>query len=101
MAKQSLVVADARRREVVARYAERRAALKEQVRTAGPGSQELADAVRALQRLPRDASPVRLRNRDQTDGRPRGYLRKAGVSRITFRAMAHRGELPGVTKSSW
>lgn len=101
MAKQSKIVADARRREVVARYAERRAALKERVRAAEPGSQELADAVRALQRLPRDASPVRLRNRDQTDGRPRGYLRKAGVSRITFRAMAHRGELPGVRKSSW
>ncbi|GAA4669610.1 30S ribosomal protein S14 [Nocardioides nanhaiensis] len=94
-------MADARRREVVARYAERRAALKQQVRLAEPGSQELADAVRALQRLPRDASPVRLRNRDQTDGRPRGYLRKAGVSRITFRTMAHRGELPGVRKSSW
>ncbi|WP_345262232.1 30S ribosomal protein S14 [Nocardioides nanhaiensis] len=101
MAKRSLIVADARRREVVARYAERRAALKQQVRLAEPGSQELADAVRALQRLPRDASPVRLRNRDQTDGRPRGYLRKAGVSRITFRTMAHRGELPGVRKSSW
>lgn len=101
MAKKSKIVADARRREVVARYAERRAALKERVRTAEPGSEELSDAVRALQRLPRDASPVRLRNRDQTDGRPRGYLRKAGVSRITFRAMAHRGELPGVTKSSW
>ena len=101
MAKQSKIVADAERREVVARYAERRAALKERVRTAEPGSPELADAVRALQRLPRDASPVRLRNRDQTDGRPRGYLRKAGVSRITFRAMAHRGELPGVRKSSW
>lgn len=101
MAKQSLIAADARRREVVARHAERRAALKERIRTAEPGTEELAAAVRALQRLPRDASPVRLRNRDQTDGRPRGYLRKAGVSRITFRAMAHRGELPGVRTSSW
>jgi len=101
VAKQSLIVADARRREVVARYAERRAVLKERIRAAEPGSEQLADAVRALQRLPRDASPVRLRNRDQTDGRPRGHLRKAGVSRITFRAMAHRGELPGVRKSSW
>lgn len=101
MAKQSLIVADARRREIVARYAERRAGIKERIRTAERGSEELADAVRALQRLPRDASPVRLRNRDQTDGRPRGYLRKAGVSRITFRAMAHRGELPGITTSSW
>lgn len=55
----------------------------------------------ALQRLPRDASPVRLRNRDATDGRPRGYLRKFGLSRVRVRELAHRGELPGVHKSSW
>lgn len=101
MAKQSKIAADARRRRTVARYAERRAILKDAVRKAPPGSSELADAVRALSRLPRDASPVRLRNRDQVDGRPRGYLRKAGLSRIHFREMAHRGELPGITKSSW
>ncbi len=101
MAKQSKIAADRKRRAVVARYAARRAELKERVRRAAPGSQELEDAVRDLSRLPRDASPVRLRNRDQVDGRPRGYLRKAGVSRITFRAMAHRGELPGIQKSSW
>lgn len=57
--------------------------------------------MRALNDLPRDSSPVRLRNRDQVDGRPRGYLRKAGLSRIRFREMAHRGELPGITTSSW
>lgn len=101
MAKQSKIAADRRRRAVVEKYAARRADLKEQVRRAAPGSRELAEAVRALARLPRDASPVRLRNRDQVDGRPRGYLRKAGLSRIRFREMAHRGELPGVTKSSW
>lgn len=101
MAKQSKIAAELRRQQVVARYAERRAALKEAVRAAEPGSAELAEAVRALARLPRDSSPVRLRNRDQVDGRPRGYLRKAGVSRVRFRAMAHRGELPGITKSSW
>lgn len=101
MAKQSKIAADRRRRAVVERYDERRSALKERIRRAAPGSQELADAVRALSRLPRDSSPVRLRNRDQVDGRPRGYLRKAGVSRITFRGMAHRGELPGIQKSSW
>ncbi|KJR09905.1 30S ribosomal protein S14, partial [Gordonia sihwensis] len=50
---------------------------------------------------PRDASATRLRNRDAVDGRPRGYLRKAGVSRIRFREMAHRGELPGIQKASW
>ena len=101
MAKKSKIAADRRRRRTVERYAERRAELKEQVRRAQPGSDELAAAVRALSRLPRDSSPVRLRNRDQVDGRPRGYLRKAGVSRIRFREMAHRGELPGITKSSW
>lgn len=58
-------------------------------------------AVRTLSKLPRDASPVRLRNRDQIDGRPRGYVRKAGLSRINLRTLAHRGELPGITKSSW
>lgn len=101
MAKQSMIAADARRRATVLRYAGRRAELKEQVRRAEAGSEELTRAVRALARLPRDASPVRLRNRDQVDGRPRGYLRKAGLSRIRFRELAHRGELPGITKSSW
>ncbi|MBM7518047.1 30S ribosomal protein S14 [Nocardioides nitrophenolicus] len=101
MASRAKIAADARRRVTVARYAGRRAALKERVRRAEPGSVELAAAVRELARLPRDASPVRLRNRDQVDGRPRGYLRKAGLSRIRFRELAHRGELPGVTKSSW
>ena len=59
------------------------------------------DAQRRLQKLPRDASPVRLRNRDSVDGRRRGYLRKAGVSRVRFRGLAHDGYLPGITKSSW
>jgi small subunit ribosomal protein S14 len=100
MASRAKVAANERRRSVVARYAARRAALKAAVRAAA-SPDERAAAVRALASLPRDASPVRVRNRDQVDGRPRGYLRKAGVSRITFRTMAHAGELPGVTKSSW
>jgi small subunit ribosomal protein S14 len=100
MASRAKIAANSRRRVIVARYAERRAALKQTVRTASSAAERDA-AVRALARLPRDASPVRLRNRDQVDGRPRGYLRKAGVSRITFRTMAHAGELPGITKSSW
>lgn len=99
MAKKSKVAAQRRRERVVARYAGRRAALKETARTGSP--QEQQDARRELQRLPRDASPVRLRNRDVVDGRPRGHLRKVGLSRIRFRALAHRGELPGITKSSW
>ncbi len=100
MAKKSKIVANERRKEIVARYAERRKELKEAVRTA-PTSKERQAAVQALARLPRDASPTRVRNRDQIDGRPRGIVGKAGISRIRFREMAHRGELPGITKSSW
>ena len=100
MAKKSKIAADQRRRRTVARHAARRAELKEQARRA-PTLAERMEAQAALARLPRDASPVRLRNRDAVDGRPRGYLRKAGISRIRFRQMAHEGELPGITKSSW
>lgn len=100
MARRSKIAAEQRRRRTVEQYAARRAALKAQVRTASTAAERDA-AVRALSRLPRDSSAVRLRNRDQVDGRPRGYLRKAGLSRIRFRQMAHRGELPGITKSSW
>lgn len=99
MAKKSKIVADARRREVVARYAERRAELKEVIRTGGPDEKAAAQA--ELNGQPRDASPVRLRNRDAVDGRPRGHLRKFGLSRVRVRELAHRGELPGVRKSSW
>lgn len=101
MAKKSKIAANERRKLLVARYAERRAELKEQIRTAEPGSLGLAAAVSRLNALPKNSSAVRVRNRDQADGRPRGYLRKAGVSRIRFRTMAHDGELPGITKSSW
>jgi small subunit ribosomal protein S14 len=100
MAKKSKIVANERRRLLVARYAERRAVLKEAVRTATTPEEREA-ATRALGRLPRDVSPVRVRNRDQIDGRPRGHVGKVGLSRINFRTMAHRGELPGITKSSW
>jgi small subunit ribosomal protein S14 len=100
MAKVSKIVANERRKRTVAHYAERRAALKAAVRTAAT-SQARQAAVLALGRLPRDASPVRVRNRDQSDGRPRGYVGKVGLSRINLRAMAHRGELPGITTSSW
>jgi len=100
MAKKSKIVANQRRIETVARHAVRRAELKEAVRTAATVEDRDA-AVRALGRLPRDASPVRVRHRDQVDGRPRGYVGKVGLSRINLRTLAHRGELPGITKSSW
>ncbi|GHH79237.1 30S ribosomal protein S14 [Promicromonospora soli] len=101
MAKKSKIAADARRREVVARYAERRAALLRIIRNLDLHPTVRAAAVSELSRQPRDASPTRLRNRDIVDGRPRAYSRKFGLSRIRLRDMAHRGELPGVTKSSW
>ncbi|WP_329080597.1 MULTISPECIES: 30S ribosomal protein S14 [unclassified Streptosporangium] len=99
MARKSKIAANERRKLVVIRYAERRAGLKEIIRTGSPD--ERAQAVRELSRQPRDAGATRVRNRDVTDGRPRGHLRRFGLSRIRFRELAHRGELPGVTKSSW
>ncbi|WP_407319771.1 30S ribosomal protein S14 [Isoptericola halotolerans] len=101
MAKKSKIAANERRREVVARYAERRAELKRVVASPSSTHEERATAVLELQRQPRDASATRVRNRDAADGRPRGYVGKFGLSRIRMRQMAHRGELPGVTKSSW
>jgi small subunit ribosomal protein S14 len=101
MAKKSKIAADARRREVVARYAERRAELRRALRNLDLPEADRMATVRELAKQPRDASPTRLRNRDVVDGRPRAYSRKFGLSRIRLREMAHRGELPGVTKSSW
>ncbi|MFI2839899.1 30S ribosomal protein S14 [Mycolicibacterium sp. PDY-3] len=101
MAKASKIVANERRKQTVARYAERRAELKEIIRRPASTPEQRAAAQIALQRLPRDSSPVRLRNRDSVDGRPRGHLRKFGLSRVKVRELAHRGELPGVRKVSW
>ncbi|MCK0116786.1 SSU ribosomal protein S14P [Isoptericola sp. CG 20/1183] len=101
MAKKSKIAANLRRQQVVERYAERRAELKRVVAAPSSTAEERAAAVMELQRQPRDASATRLRNRDAADGRPRGYVGKFGLSRIRMRQMAHRGELPGVTKSSW
>ncbi|MCL3777677.1 MULTISPECIES: 30S ribosomal protein S14 [unclassified Actinomyces] len=101
MAKRSKIARDAQRREVVARYAERRAELKRASTSPHLSAEERAAAMRALHALPRDASPTRLRNRDVVDGRPRGYLAVTGTSRVRFRQMVLRGELPGITKSSW
>ncbi|MFZ2175954.1 MAG: 30S ribosomal protein S14 [Rhodococcus sp. (in: high G+C Gram-positive bacteria)] len=101
MAKKSKIAKNEQRKTVVARHADRRAELKEIIRLPASSSDERLRAQAALQRLPRDASPVRLRNRDAADGRPRGHLRKFGLSRVRVRELAHRGELPGVHKSSW
>ncbi|HEV6955381.1 MAG TPA: 30S ribosomal protein S14 [Promicromonospora sp.] len=101
MAKTSKIAADARRRELVARYAERRAELRRTLRDLDRPEAVRAAAARELARQPRDASPTRLRNRDAVDGRPRAYSRKSGLSRVRLRETALRGELPGVTRSSW
>jgi small subunit ribosomal protein S14 len=89
MAKKSVVAREVKRRETVQKYAEKRARLKAE------GKWE------ELQRLPRDASPVRLHNRCALTGRPRGYIRKFGVCRNVFRELASEGKIPGVRKSSW
>ncbi|MCS0601011.1 30S ribosomal protein S14 [Streptomyces sp. LP11] len=101
MAKKSKIAKNDRRREVVARYAERRAELKEIIRRPSSSEAERLAAQRELGRQPRDASATRVRNRDQVDGRPRGYLRTFGLSRVNLREQAHQGFLPGVRKSSW
>lgn len=101
MAKKSKIAKNEQRRAIVARYAQRRAELKEIIRRPSSTAEQRMAAQTALQRLPRDASPVRVRNRDVADGRPRGHLRKFGLSRVRVREMAHRGELPGIRKASW
>ncbi|MEV6250006.1 30S ribosomal protein S14 [Streptomyces sp. NPDC051742] len=101
MAKRSKIARNEHRKAVVARYAERRAELKEAIRRPGTPAAEREAAVRELNRQPRDASATRIRNRDAVDGRPRGHLRKFGLSRVRVRGQAHAGFLPGVRKASW
>jgi len=101
VAKTSKIAKNEQRKRTVALYAERRSELKRIIADPQSTFEERGTAQLKLQKLPRDASPIRVRNRDVADGRPRGYLRKAGISRVRFRTMAHRGELPGITKSSW
>lgn len=101
MAKKSKIARNQQRQVVVDRYAAKRAELKKQLVNPHASDEEREAARVGLQKLPRNASPVRLRSRDAIDGRPRGVLTKFGISRVRFRDMAHRGELPGVTKSSW
>jgi small subunit ribosomal protein S14 len=101
MAKKSKIAKNDKRREIVARYAVRRAELKELIRRPGTSDAERLAAQAELARQPRDASATRVRNRDSVDGRPRGYVGKFGLSRVKLRDQAHAGFLPGVRKSSW
>lgn len=89
MAKESIKARELKRQKMVAKYAAKRAALK------------AAGDYTALQKLPKNASPVRLHNRCNLDGRPKGYMRQFGISRINFRFMALQGLIPGVKKASW
>jgi small subunit ribosomal protein S14 len=101
MAKKSKIARNNQRQAIVDRYAAKRAELKKQLVDPTSTPEQFEAARVGLQKLPRNASPVRLRSRDAIDGRPRGVLSKYGISRVRFRDMAHRGELPGITKSSW
>jgi small subunit ribosomal protein S14 len=89
MAKESMKAREVKRQAVVDKYAEKRIALKK------------AGDYEALQKLPKNASPIRLHNRCKLTGRPRGYMRQFGLSRVTFREMANQGLIPGVKKASW
>ena len=101
MAKKSKIARNEQRKVIVARYASQRAELKKTLVDPKASAEDRESARLGLQKLPRNASPVRVRGRDAIDGRPRGFLSKFGISRVRFREMAHRGELPGVKKSSW
>jgi small subunit ribosomal protein S14 len=101
MAKKSKIAKNEQRKVIVERYAARRAELKEIIRRPSTSEAERLAAQRELRRQPRDASATRVRNRDQVDGRPRGYFRAFGLSRVSLRGQAHAGYLPGVRKSSW
>ena len=101
MAKKSKIARNEQRKIIVARYASQRLELKKALVDPTSTDEQRESARVGLQKLPRNASPVRVRGRDAIDGRPRGFLKQFGVSRVRFRDMAHRGELPGITKSSW
>jgi small subunit ribosomal protein S14 len=101
MAKQSMKARDVKRSKLVAKYAEKRQALKAIISSVSASDEEKWDAVLKLQTLPRDSSPSRQRNRCNVTGRPHGYLRKFGMSRIKVREACMRGEIPGLKKASW
>ncbi len=99
MAKESMKAREVKRAKLVAKYAEKRAELKKIVNTGNPV--EAYEAARKLQEIPRNANPIRLHNRCKLTGRPKGYMRLFGISRIQFREMASAGLIPGVKKASW
>lgn len=101
MAKQSMKAREVKRAKLVSKFAEKRAALKTIINSVTATDEDRWDAVLKLQTLPRDSSPARQRNRCNVTGRPHGYLRKFGMSRIKVREHMMRGEIPGLKKASW
>lgn len=101
MAKISKVVKNEKRKRQVANWAERRASLKKIINNPASSAEQVDEAVMKLQKMPRDASPIRVRNRCSQTGRPRGFVRKFGISRVALRELALEGQIPGVVKSSW
>ena len=101
MAKKSAIARNKKREKLVALYASRRAQLKKILKNPKTSEEGFYTAQCKLAQLPRNSSPVRLRNRCSITGRPRAYIGKYGVSRITFRELASNGLLPGVRKASW
>jgi small subunit ribosomal protein S14 len=101
MAKKSKIEKNERRKKLVAKYAEQRAALVLVLKDPSASLEDKYEAQRKISKMPRDASPVRVRNRCALTGRPRAFYRKFGISRITLREQALQGNLPGVIKASW
>ena len=101
MAKTSKIVKNELRKELVAKHADKRRALKKTILNPKTSVDERAEAYSTLRKLPRDSSATRIRNRCAMTGRPRAYLKQFGLSRITFRDMALNGLIPGVRKASW
>lgn len=101
MAKKSAIQRNLKRVRLVEKYQKKRTELKEKLLDPDLSDEEFFKAQKQLSKLPRNSSPVRVRNRCSVTGRPRAYIRKFGLSRITFRELANEGKIPGVTKSSW
>ena len=101
MAKKSKVVREKQLRSMTEKYSEKRKELKSIIKNPKTSQKDKVDAMNKLYSLPRRSNPNRIKNRCFLTGRPKGYLRKFGLSRIVFREMAPRGEIPGVTKASW
>ena len=101
MPKTSAIHRNIKRQKLVTKFAAKRAALKAALLNPATSDEDFFAAQKSLQKLPRNSSPVRVKNRCSMSGRPRAYIRKFGVSRIQFRELALAGKIPGVTKSSW